>query len=125
MKLRALTLAQDDEGFKGTSWLWRIGIFVTIIGLIAYVIGFSTDRWCGFDNELYQGVNDTRVEAHFGLWRKCLTLTSVRTGAVITEKCENLDNDDAYKPASKALCSIGLIVTVCGVGRESDSRISS
>ncbi|CAL1532861.1 unnamed protein product [Lymnaea stagnalis] len=115
MRLKDITAVHDDDGLKGTSRMWRASMLITLLGLISYVIGFSTQHWCSMDHELSEHMAGVEVNAHFGLWTQCITLTVLFNGKVIKDDCENLKNDKAWKPASKSLCSIGLILSTLGL----------
>uniref|UniRef100_A0A0B6ZVA7 Claudin n=1 Tax=Arion vulgaris TaxID=1028688 RepID=A0A0B6ZVA7_9EUPU len=115
MKLRDIKLVSDDGVLGGTSKIWKLSILLTFIGLVMYVIGFSTDWWCQLDNEDYAAFNNSKINAHFGLWRKCITITINGSEKPIVDGCEDMDNDDSYKPAAKTLCSMGLILGIFGL----------
>ncbi|CAG5123911.1 unnamed protein product [Candidula unifasciata] len=98
-----------------TARLWNLGLLLSCIGLVMYVVGFSTDWWCDLDNEVYAPIAGARINAHFGLWRKCITISVNNSERVISDGCEDMDNDETYKPAAKTLCSVGLILSILGV----------
>lgn len=110
MKLKDITLVSGDGGLGGTSRLWRLSVLFSLISLVIYIIGFSTDWWCQLDNGDYPTVPGARINAHFGLWRKCISITV--NGSSQSHDCTDMDNDDEYKPAAKTLSSLGLILCI-------------
>ncbi|BFZ21055.1 hypothetical protein BsWGS_24094 [Bradybaena similaris] len=98
-----------------TTTLWKVGVLLSFLGLVMYVVGFSTDWWAQLDNEDYAPVTGAKINAHFGLWRKCITITVNGSGTVLADGCDDMDNDQSFKPAAKTLCSIGLILAILGL----------
>uniref|UniRef100_A0A2C9KDB0 Claudin n=1 Tax=Biomphalaria glabrata TaxID=6526 RepID=A0A2C9KDB0_BIOGL len=113
MKLKTLATGTQEstlQRIKDTSKIWRVGVIITLTGVVMYIIGFSTNWWV----TVHRGSqHDVDYTAHYGLWEKCVKIVSVYNRTIIKDYCKAVDNKD-YAVAAQVLCTVGLISCVCG-----------
>ncbi|RUS70644.1 hypothetical protein EGW08_021593 [Elysia chlorotica] len=106
----------SEGGCGATNCLWRLSMLLCVSAFAVYCVGFSTDYWLQLDDEPSSVSQDVMLNKHSGLWRRCFSFYDNSTQEEISGFCEDVGNSHGYRVVSKIMCSVGLMMTILGVG---------